>query len=264
MLARRVEQIKNEARGGWQNCFAVGPASWHRSRMISVVIPALNAERTLPATLTALVPAALDGIVREVVVVDGGSSDHTREIADHAGAEVVTAPANRGAQLRAGAHAARHPWLLFLNADTVLDQGWEREADSFIERAERGASRHAAAAFRFALDDDGLAPRVLEKLVRLRSSTLGLPYGDQGLLISRRRYDGAGGHRPLPLTEDTDLVRRLGMRRVKMLNARAVGSASRYRRDGYLRGALAGAGQRLLYTLRQSPPRPSPLGGSDR
>jgi glycosyltransferase involved in cell wall biosynthesis len=220
--------------------------------MVSVVIPALNAEATLPATLTALVPAALEGLVREVIVVDGGSVDRTREIADHAGAEVLTAPPNRGALLRAGANAARHPWLLFLNADTVLD------------RVDSGSSRHAAAAFRFALDDDGLAPRALEGLVRLRCALLRMPYGDQGLLIARRLYDKAGGYLPLPMMEDIDLVRRLGMRRVKLLRPRAVSNAQRYRRDGYIRHALGNQRQRLLYSLRLSTPPTARLHGSER
>ncbi|MFN3624998.1 MAG: glycosyltransferase [Hyphomicrobium sp.] len=220
--------------------------------MISVVIPTLNAEEFLSATLTALVPAALDGTVREVIIVDGGSTDRTREIADHAGAEVGIAPANRGAQLRAGAHAARHPWLLFLNADTVLDAGWEREADNFMERVDRGASRHVAAAFRFALDDDGFAPRSLECLARLRCALMRTPHGEQGLLVSRRQYDTIGGHRPLAMMEDVDLVRRLGPRRVKLLTTRAVSNAARYRREGYLRGALGNFAQRLRHALHLS------------
>lgn len=221
--------------------------------MISVVIPTLDAEAFLPATLTALVPAALEGVVREVIVVDGGSTDRTREIADHAGAEVVTAPANRGAQLRAGAHAARHPWLLFLNADTVLDSGWEREADNFMDRVDRGASRHVAAAFRFALDDDGFAPRTLEQLTRLRCALLHVPHGEQGLLVLRRQYDAVGGHRALPMMEDVDLIRRLGARRVKLLSSRAVSNAARYRREGYLRSALGNLAQRLRYSLHLAP-----------
>jgi glycosyltransferase involved in cell wall biosynthesis len=221
--------------------------------MVSVVIPALNAEATLPRTLTALVPAALDGFVREVVVVDGGSEDKTREIADHAGAEVLTAPSNRGAQLRAGANAARHPWLLFLNADTVLDAGWEREAAHFMDRFDRGISRHSAAAFRFALDDEGFAPRFLEGAARLRGALMLAPYGEQGLLIARRKYDKVGGHRPLPVLEDADLVRRLGMRQVKPLAARAVSSAAGYRRDGYFRRALDNQRQRLLHALHLTP-----------
>jgi len=232
--------------------------------MISVVIPTLNAEATLPATLTALVPAALEGLVREVIVVDGGSKDRTREIADQAGAELLTAPPNRGAQMGAGAHAARHPWLLFLNADTVLDAGWEREASHFMGRVDSGASRRTAAAFRFALDDDGIAPRALEGLVRLRCAMLRLPYGEQGLLIPRSVYDKAGGHRAVPLMDDLDLVRRVGLRRVKVLRARAVSNAARYRRDGYIRRALGNEAQRILYSLNLAPARTSQPPGGDQ
>ncbi len=223
--------------------------------MISVIIPALNAESSLPATLTALIPAALEGLVREVIVVDGGSRDCKREIADRAGAEVIATTANRGAQLAAGAARAKHPWLLFLHADTVLDPGWEREVCHFMERVDSGIGRHAAAAFRFALDDDGAAPRVLEGLVALRCSVLHLPYGDQGLLISRRAYAEAGGYRALPLMEDVDLVRRIGGRRVKLLRSRAVTSAGRYRREGYVRRALRNQACRILYALHVPPGR---------
>jgi rSAM/selenodomain-associated transferase 2 len=221
--------------------------------MISVVIPTLNSEDSLPATLTALVPAALEGVVREVIVVDGGSKDRTREIADHAGAEVLTAPAGRGAQLAAGAARARHPWLLFLNDETVLDDGWVREAGHFMERVDTGKSRHVAAAFRFALDDDGAAPRVLEALARLRCTLFRLPYGDQGLLVTRRAYDRAGGYRERPLLEDVDLVRRIGGGRVKLLRSRAVGSAGRYRREGYARRALKNQSARILHALNLAP-----------
>lgn len=228
--------------------------------MISVVIPTLNDEAVLPATLTALVSAAVEGFVREVIVVDGGSKDATAEIADRAGADVVVAPANRGAQMRAGANAARHSWLLFLNADTVLDAGWEREAGQFMERVDSGASRYAAAAFRFGLDDDGAAPRALELLVRARCAMLGLPYGDQGLLISRQAYNAAGGHRPLPLMDDLDLARRIGGR-IKRLRTRAVNSAARYRSDGYMRRALGNEARRILYSLRLAPLRTAGLPG---
>ena len=68
-----------------------------------------------------------------------------------------------------------------------------------------------------------------------RVAWLGLPYGDQGLLVSRRLYNEAGGYRPLPLMEDVDLVRRIGRRRLAMLGADAFTSGERWRRDGWLR-----------------------------
>lgn len=206
--------------------------------MISVVIPALNAQATLPETLTALIPAAVEGLIREVIVVDGGSADQTRKLADSAGADVIAARASRGGQLLAGAARARHPWLLFLHADTVLDLGWEREVWHFMDRVDTGKGKLAAAAFRFALDDDGAAPRILERLVWLRCAVLHWPYGDQGLLIPRRLYDEVGGYRPIPVMEDIDLNRRLGARRLKILRARAITSAQRYQSEGYVKRAL--------------------------
>lgn len=202
--------------------------------MISVVIPTLNAESTLAATLSALIPAAVEGLVREVIIVDGGSTDQTLRIADGSGAEIVRSTSGRGNQLVAGAARAKFPWLLFLHADTVLDPGWERDVSAFMERVDDGRRPPAAAAFGFALDDTGMAPRLVEAMVRLRSGLLHLPYGDQGLLIPRPLYTEVGGFKPMPLMEDVDLIRRLGRRRLVMLRPRATTSAARYRSAGYL------------------------------
>jgi rSAM/selenodomain-associated transferase 2 len=221
--------------------------------MISVVIPTLNAEPKLAHTLAALVPAVVEGIVQEAIVVDGGSIDETRAIAEAAGTHLIEAPRGRGSQLDAGARVARGDWLLFLHADTVLDPGWAEEAQVFIKRVQTGRRDEAAAAFRFALDDDGAMPRFIERLVAWRCRLLGLPYGDQGLLISRRFYRRLGGFRPLPLMEDVDLVRRLKRRELVMLQSRAVTSGEHYRREGYLARSLRNLGCMLLYYLRVPP-----------
>jgi len=218
--------------------------------MITVVIPTLNAETTLGPTLAALVPAAVDGLIREVIVVDGGSTDRTAEIVDHAGATLLTGSKGRGQQLAAGAKQARFPWLLFLHADTVLAPDWERDAGTFMGRIDSGERPPAGAAFRFTLDDEGARPRLLEWLVALRCRMLRLPYGDQGLLIPKRLYDEVGGYRPLALMEDVDLVRRLGRRRTVMLRSRAVTSAERFRRQGYVRRSARNLLCLTLYSLR--------------
>jgi rSAM/selenodomain-associated transferase 2 len=218
--------------------------------MISVIIPTLNADAGLAQTLAALVPGALDGLIREVIVVDGGSRDRTAEIADEAGVTLVTRGGGRGCQLAAGAARARFPWLLFLHADTVLDPGWQREATAFMEAIDTGKRPPAAAAFRFALDDAGLRPRLLERLVALRCTLLRLPYGDQGLLMPKALYGDIGGYPAHPLMEDVGLVLRLGRRRVSLLRTRAVTSAVRYRRDGYARRSLRNLACLTLFFLR--------------
>jgi rSAM/selenodomain-associated transferase 2 len=221
--------------------------------MISVVIPTFNAERALVPTLSALVPAVVDGIVQEAIISDGGSTDDTYVIADAAGTHLVQAPRGRGIQLEAGAAVAKGDWLLFLHADTVLEPGWATEAANFIERIETGRRPLAAAYFRFALDDEGFMPRLIELMVGLRCGLFSLPYGDQGLLISRTHYRRLGGFQPLPLMEDVDLVRRLKRRELYGLKTRAVTSARRYHDDGYLMRSSRNLGLMFLYLLRVPP-----------
>ncbi|HYI40504.1 MAG TPA: TIGR04283 family arsenosugar biosynthesis glycosyltransferase [Allosphingosinicella sp.] len=192
--------------------------------MLSIVIPALNAAETLGPCLEAVREAD------EVIVVDGGSSDATPAIAEASGARLVRSPLGRGTQLAAGAAAASGDWLLFLHADTRLAPGWHEAAERHLNRRP-----DKAACFRFRLDAGERRARLVEAGVALRVRLLGLPYGDQGLLLSRRLYDEVGGYRPLALMEDVDLVQRIGARRIERLAVDAITSATRWRSGGWFR-----------------------------
>jgi rSAM/selenodomain-associated transferase 2 len=191
--------------------------------MLSVVIPTLDAGVGLGATLERMRGAD------EIVVVDGGSSDGSAALAEQGGARLIESPKGRGIQLAAGAEAARGDWLLFLHADTLPGRGWRRAVEAHC------ASSANAACFRFRLQDQAWQARAVERAVALRVALLGLPYGDQGLLVSRRLYEEVGGYRPLLLMEDVDLVRRIGPRRLALLDEYAATSAARWRRDGWAR-----------------------------
>jgi rSAM/selenodomain-associated transferase 2 len=166
----------------------------------------------------------------EVVVVDGGSRDATPAIARDAGARVLHTSPGRGTQIAAGIQAAREQWLLLLHADTHLMPGWRDAVAAHVRD-----HPDKAGYFRFALDSTDPTARRLERQVAWRCRTLGLPYGDQGLLIHRDILRDAGGMRPLPLMEDVDLVRRLGRQRLVELSGDAMTSAARWERDGWYR-----------------------------
>lgn len=221
--------------------------------MISIVIPTLNAERSLVPTLSALVPGATDGLVRDVVISDGGSSDETRMIADEAGCTLVTGRRGRGGQIRRGIEAARGDWVLVLHADTVLDEGWHRDVAAFIEREMASGAPMRAAAFTFRLCEPGWRPWLLERIVALRCLVLALPYGDQGLLVSKRLLGEIGSYRDIPLMEDVDIIRRIGRRRLVILRTCARTSAERYHRDGYVMRVARNLSCLTLYFLRVPP-----------
>jgi len=203
---------------------------------ISVIVPTLDAEPALKGCFNALLEGLDQGLIRELIVSDGGSSDATGAVAQAWGAEVIHGAASRGGQLRRGVAAAQGEWFLILHADTVLEKGWAEAVAAHLE------SSTDAGWFRLAFDAKGLAPMLVAGWANLRSH-FGLPYGDQGLLVPRDLYLEVGGYSDQPLMEDVDLARRL-RGRLQALDAKAVTSASKYRRDGWLR-----RGARNLWTL---------------
>ncbi len=163
----------------------------------------------------------------------------------------MTAPPGRGGQLAAGAAAGHAPWLLFLHADTVPGSGWTDAVRGF---ASAPANRARAGYFRLRLSSTDARARRVERLADWRCRALGLPYGDQGLLMARSFYRELGGFRLLPLMEDVDLVRRIGRRNLVPLEADAVTSAARYERGGWFARPARNLSCLALY-LVGAPPR---------
>jgi len=205
---------------------------------ISIIIPTLNAGSELPGTLAALAEGLEAGLIRELILSDGGSVDATPALADQAGAVLIAGAAGRGGQLARGADAAQGAWLLFLHADTHPGPGWAQAVLRHM-RADAGAAGY----FRLRFRANGPAPWLFAGWANLRARYLGLPYGDQGLLIARALYDEVGGFADIPLMEDVAIARALSGR-LRRLNATAETSAARYRAQGWLR-----RGSRNLITL---------------
>ena len=199
---------------------------------LSIIIPTLNAAEALPGSLQSLIPGLEGGLIRELVISDGGSTDRTKALAEEAGARFVSGPAGRGGQIARGVAAARGDWVLILHADTWLAEGWPEAAGTHMDR-----DRDKAGYFRLRFRAAGPAPSLVAGWANLRSRHFSLPYGDQGLLVRKAVLEAIGGVPEIPLMEDVALARRLRGRLV-MLPAEAHTSAERYRQEGWVkRGA---------------------------
>jgi rSAM/selenodomain-associated transferase 2 len=161
---------------------------------VSVIIPALNEIRHLPATLAALSWA------HEVIVADGGSTDGTPQLPG-----VIDAPPGKGNQLNAGAAAASGDVLLFLHADCLAPP----DAGLYIAEALH-SPRVAGGCFevRFA-GPPSLSLRLVARGINLRSRLTRTATGDQGIFVRRAVFDQAGGFPNWPLFEDVEFVRRI-------------------------------------------------------
>lgn len=188
--------------------------------MISVVIPTYNSAGDLAATLVSLVTAAAEGIVREVIIVDGGSDDGTLKIADAMGCRIISFTGELPACLATGAAQARARNLLFLKPGVMLSEGWEREARHFIDRQERSIRNRRAATFRLRIEMDGLMPRLREQMSRLSGAMLGRTRCEQGLLIGRELYGEIGTGKSASRRPIADMARRTP--RVALLRSFAI------------------------------------------
>lgn len=192
---------------------------------ISIILPVLNEARGLAATLTAL-PVAADV---EIILVDGGSTDGTWELAGRfPHLRLLAAPRGRGCQLNAGARASRGELLTFLHADTQL-----LPAHLAVLRRAAADPAFSAGAFELSLSPPLAALKFIAWGANWRSRLFGLPYGDQVLTLRRDLFQALGGfahRRP----EDLDLVLRLKpCSRLRLLTPPVISSGRRWLEQGY-------------------------------
>jgi hypothetical protein len=167
---------------------------------ISVIIPALNEARNIAETIT----STGHGSNTEIIVVDGGSTDHTVSIAKTLGAKVIESYPPRSRQMNQGAEAASKDILLFLHADTLLPENFNRHVLGALTQP--GV---AAGAFELCIDSPVPSLRLIERMANWRSRCLNMPYGDQAIFMFSNVFNQMGGFPNLPIMEDFELIRRL-------------------------------------------------------
>jgi rSAM/selenodomain-associated transferase 2 len=214
---------------------------------ISVIVPVLNEETTIAATLQSLVTLAPD----EIIVIDGGSGDRSREIAARCGIQVLSSERGRAKQMNHGAAQAGSDVLLFLHADTRLP------GSAFADIAAALADpRCVGGRFDVELEGRHWMLKIIGALINWRSRATQVGTGDQAIFVRREVFERMGGYPDIPLMEDLALCRalkRLGT--VACLRNRVITSARRWENDGVWWTIARMWTLKLLYLAGMSPAR---------
>ncbi len=224
----------------------IAPNIWSSpSPSISVIIPTVNEMGNLKQCITAVRRASNT----EIIVVDGKSTDKTREIALALGVRVIGTDRSRGLQMNLGAEKASSEILLFLHADTLVPTGFSQEIRNILKRAPG-----AVGAFGLSIEAPGIPYRIIEFFVGLRSRYLKMVYGDQAIFTKRETFRALGGFPDQPFMEDLEFIRQARRRLpiiVSKLKVRT--SARRWQRLGPLKTTLLNQLLIMAYLAGVSP-----------
>jgi hypothetical protein len=208
---------------------------------ISIIIPTLNEAENLSLTLA----SARSQVEVEIIVVDGGSSDDTGELATGSGARLLTTTGGRARQINAGALAASAGVLLFLHGDTRLPPGF----DSYVQDV-LVMPGIVAGAFRLGIDGSKFGLRIIELLANFRSRFLQMPYGDQAIFLRADLFHTVGGFPDMVIMEDFVLMKRIKKEgRIAIAPVPVKTSARRWLKLGILKTTLINQAVLLAYFL---------------
>ena len=199
--------------------------------LLSIVIPTLNSTNLISSTLLSLSEGIEANLIKELIISDGNSTDDIKKLSNEIGAVFIKGQKGRGIQLHRGAMKATGKWILFIHSDTVLPSGW---AIAFLKHIK---NQENAGYCKLSFDDPSLMAKLMSFGANLRSSIFKLPYGDQGLLISKKLYNEIGGYPDLPLMEDVAIVKFL-KQKIQVVPVTIKTSAFKYKRDGWLKRSI--------------------------
>ena len=213
-----------------------------RDLSVSIIIPVLNEADRIGDLLKHLP----DNI--ETIVVDGGSTDSTVEIAASQADQIISSEKGRARQMNAGAAVASGEILLFLHADSFLPGNFLYHLQKFY------VLDKAWGRFDVRIENEKRVFRIIEAMMNLRSRMTGICTGDQAIFMKRSVFNRVGGFAIIPLMEDIEISKRLKkISKPFCINNPTLTSARRWLKGGILPTILLMWWLRLAYHFGVSP-----------
>ncbi len=169
---------------------------------LSIIIPILNEQVFLANHHEILKSLLSDG--HEILVIDGGSTDNSVDIAKAIGCKTLKTKTSRGFQLHVGAKHSKNELLLFLHADTLLPTN----AAELIYHALTPVNKHWGR-FNVRFSNQNLIFQIIAWFMNKRSYLSGIATGDQAIFVKRKSYFSCGGFPDFPIMEDIEISKRL-------------------------------------------------------
>jgi len=212
---------------------------------VSIIIPVLNEENSIKELLQQLQAYRQQG--HEVIVVDGGSHDNTRLVADSLSDKVISSEAGRALQMNNGATQSRHEILWFLHADTIIPENAIEQIQQVLNKSDWGR-------FNVKLSGSHILFRIIETMMNVRSCVSSIATGDQGIFVKRKVFGQVNEYSNIPLMEDVDLSRKLKkLSKPVCLKYTLITSSRRWEKNGIYLTILLMWKLRFLYWVGVSP-----------
>ena len=193
---------------------------------ITIVIPTYNSEKTINSTLESIYKN-----FENIIIIDAGPNNIKSKISKKYKIKFFRSSKGRGTQLLLGANKVSTNWIFFLHSDTILNK---KNIINIKEFVSNDLNYFKAAAFKIKFNKNNILSNVLMVIANFRSKYFKLPYGDQGLLISRKFYKKIGGYKNIPIMEDIDIIHKIGFENIQILNSHIITSSIRYETQGWL------------------------------
>jgi len=219
---------------------------------LSIVIPVFNEELFLQQHISFFTTLKNT----EIIFVDGGSSDNTRQILENHKLKVISSPvACRSYQMNLGAKLATKNTLLFLHGDSLLPSNYLEAIEDILSQ-----NKVVAGAFNLKIDQDSLPLYFISFMVKVRSHLFSLPYGDQGIFLKKETFETVGGFPDIPIMEDFALIKKLQkIGKIKIANSAVTTSSRRWKKLGVWKTTMINQVMIVGYYLKINPDKLSQI-----